>query len=107
MSTFMSPSVWPGDHARAGAQTRTPPRDMLRASWNGGSRLMTVQQKTAPASTSALEAGLVFIDGQLVPQEQATVSVLTHALHYGTSVFEGIRAYSTERGPAVFRLREH
>lgn len=68
---------------------------------------MTVQQKTAPASTSALEAGLVFIDGQLVPQEQATVSVLTHALHYGTSVFEGIRAYSTERGPAVFRLREH
>lgn len=68
---------------------------------------MTVKQKSAPASTSALEAGLVFLDGELVPQEQATVSVLTHALHYGTSVFEGIRAYSTPRGPAVFRLREH
>ena len=68
---------------------------------------MTVKQKSAPASTSALEAGLVFLDGELVPQEQATVSVLTHALHYGTSVFEGIRAYATPRGPAVFRLREH
>src|SRR5690606_28755581 len=39
--------------------------------------------------------------------EQATVSVLTHALHYGTSVFEGIRAYATDRGAAVFRLRDH
>src|SRR5690606_112705 len=68
---------------------------------------MTVKQKSAPASTSALEAGLVFLDGELVPQEQATVSVLTHALHYGTSVFEGIRAYETERGAAIFRLREH
>ncbi len=58
-------------------------------------------------TTSALDAGLIWLDGQLVPQEQATVSVLTHALHYGTSVFEGIRAYETERGPAVFRLREH
>ena len=68
---------------------------------------MTVKQKSAPASTTALEAGLVFLDGELVPQEQATVSVLTHALHYGTSVFEGIRAYETERGAAIFRLREH
>lgn len=68
---------------------------------------MTVQQKSAPASTSALEAGLVYMDGELVAQEKATVSVLTHALHYGTSVFEGIRAYATPRGPAVFRLREH
>jgi len=58
-------------------------------------------------TTSALDAGMIWLDGQLVPQEQATVSVLTHALHYGTSVFEGIRAYETERGPAVFRLREH
>ncbi|HZJ08173.1 MAG TPA: branched-chain amino acid transaminase [Trueperaceae bacterium] len=68
---------------------------------------MTVQQKSAPASTSALDAGMVYLDGELIPQEQATVSVLTHALHYGTSVFEGIRAYSTPRGSAVFRLREH
>jgi branched-chain amino acid aminotransferase len=68
---------------------------------------MTVQPKSAPASTAALDAGLIYLDGSLVPQEQATVSVLTHGLHYGTSVFEGIRAYATERGAAVFRLPEH
>ncbi len=68
---------------------------------------MAVQSKLAPASTSALDAGYIWFDGELVPQAEATVSVLTHALHYGTSVFEGIRAYETERGPAVFRLREH
>lgn len=50
---------------------------------------------------------LIHFDGKLVPAGEAKVSVLTHALHYGTSVFEGIRAYATDRGPAVFRLREH
>ncbi|HET8986556.1 MAG TPA: branched-chain amino acid transaminase [Trueperaceae bacterium] len=68
---------------------------------------MTVQPKSAPASTAALDAGLIYLNGSLVPQEQATVSVLTHGLHYGTSVFEGIRAYATDRGAAVFRLPEH
>lgn len=50
---------------------------------------------------------LIWFDGQLVEAAEAKVSVLSHALHYGTSVFEGIRAYATERGPAVFRLHEH
>ncbi|MFO7545766.1 MAG: branched-chain amino acid transaminase [Trueperaceae bacterium] len=68
---------------------------------------MTEQTKSAPTSTSALDAGLIWHEGELVPQERATVSVLTHALHYGTSVFEGIRAYETARGAAVFRLSEH
>lgn len=54
-----------------------------------------------------IDAGSIWFDGRLVPQEQAVVSVLSHALHYGTSVFEGARAYGTERGAAVFRLREH
>lgn len=63
--------------------------------------------KAAPASTSAMDAGFVWFEGQLVPQQEAKVSVLTHALHYGTSVFEGIRAYETKRGAAVFRLHEH
>ena len=63
--------------------------------------------KEAPASTTALEAGFIHFDGEMVPQEEAKVSVLTHALHYGTSVFEGIRAYETDRGAAVFRLNEH
>jgi branched-chain amino acid aminotransferase len=63
--------------------------------------------KAAPASTSAMDAGYVWFEGQLVPHQEANVSVLTHALHYGTSVFEGIRAYETKRGAAVFRLHEH
>ena len=45
--------------------------------------------------------------GELVPWENATVHVLSHALHYGTSVFEGIRCYETHRGPAFFRLKDH
>jgi branched-chain amino acid aminotransferase len=49
----------------------------------------------------------IWFNGELVPWENATVHVMTHALHYGSSVFEGIRAYSTPRGPAVFRLAPH
>jgi len=61
----------------------------------------------APQTKSGIDAGLIWLDGRLVPQAEATVSVLTHAMHYGTSVFEGIRVYPTERGAAVFRLEEH
>ena len=49
----------------------------------------------------------VWMNGRLVDWKDATVHVLTHALHYGTGVFEGIRCYETSRGPAVFRGREH
>jgi branched-chain amino acid aminotransferase len=49
----------------------------------------------------------IWFNGKLIPFEDAKVHVLTHALHYGSSVFEGIRCYDTERGSAVFRLREH
>ncbi|MEM2874448.1 MAG: branched-chain amino acid transaminase [Candidatus Hadarchaeales archaeon] len=49
----------------------------------------------------------IWMDGKLVPWKRATVHVLTHTLHYGLGVFEGIRCYRTPRGPAVFRLREH
>ena len=49
----------------------------------------------------------IWWNGELVPWEKAQVHVLTHALHYATSVFEGIRAYATPRGPAIFRLDEH
>jgi branched-chain amino acid aminotransferase len=47
------------------------------------------------------------MDGKLVEWEKATVHVLTHSLHYGSGVFEGIRAYETKKGPAVFRLTDH
>jgi len=49
----------------------------------------------------------IWMDGELVAWEDAKVHVLTHSLHYGSGVFEGIRAYTTSRGPAVFRLTEH
>jgi len=49
----------------------------------------------------------VWMDGRLLPFEQATLHFLTPALHYGIGVFEGIRCYATEDGPAVFRLRDH
>jgi branched-chain amino acid aminotransferase len=67
------------------------------------------QPSTEPAYTrnTPAAAGRIWFDGRIVPHEQAVVSVLTHAMHYGTSVFEGIRAYATDRGPAVFRLRDH
>jgi branched-chain amino acid aminotransferase len=49
----------------------------------------------------------IWMDGQLVPWDDARVHVLTHSLHYGSGVFEGIRAYPTKKGPAIFRLTEH
>ena len=51
--------------------------------------------------------GFIWQDGKLVPWREATTHVLTHSLHYGMSVFEGVRAYKTERGTAIFRLEEH
>jgi len=51
--------------------------------------------------------GVIWVDGELVPWREAKVHVLTHSLHYGMGVFEGIRAYKTPRGTALFRLPEH
>ena len=52
-------------------------------------------------------ADLIWLNGEFVAWEDAKVHVLTHALHYGTGVFEGIRAYETERGTAIFRHQDH
>jgi branched-chain amino acid aminotransferase len=52
-------------------------------------------------------ADLIWMNGEFVAWEDARVHVLTHALHYGTGVFEGIRAYETERGTAIFRHHDH
>jgi branched-chain amino acid aminotransferase len=51
--------------------------------------------------------GFIWYDGKLVPWREATTHVLTHSLHYGLAVFEGVRAYKTEIGTAIFRLKEH
>jgi len=50
---------------------------------------------------------VIWFDGELVPWDEAKVHVLSHVMHYGSSVFEGIRCYETEGGPAVFRLNAH
>jgi branched-chain amino acid aminotransferase len=52
-------------------------------------------------------AELIWQNGEFVPWDEAKVHVLAHGLHYGTGVFEGVRCYETERGPAIFRHREH
>ncbi|TAH54233.1 MAG: branched-chain amino acid transaminase [Chloroflexota bacterium] len=54
-----------------------------------------------------MDSKFTWMDGKLVPTAEANVPFLTNALHYGTAVFEGMRCYSTERGPAIFRHREH
>lgn len=53
------------------------------------------------------EVGKIWMNGRLVPFKHAKVHILTHALHYSTAVFEGIRCYNTSKGSAIFRLAEH
>ncbi len=58
-------------------------------------------------TTMADRDGLIWLDGEMVPWREAKVHVLTHTLHYGMGVFEGVRAYKAEQGTAIFRLNEH
>ncbi len=51
--------------------------------------------------------GVIWLDGEMVPWREAKTHVLTHTLHYGMGVFEGVRAYKTDKGAAIFRLQEH
>jgi branched-chain amino acid aminotransferase len=51
--------------------------------------------------------GVIWYDGEMVNWRDATTHVLTHTLHYGMGVFEGVRAYQTDKGPAIFRLQDH
>ncbi len=57
--------------------------------------------------TMADRDGVIWFDGELVPWREAKVHVLTHTLHYGMGVFEGVRAYHAEQGTAIFRLQAH
>ena len=51
--------------------------------------------------------GHIWLDGEMVPWQEARVHVLTHTFHYGLGVFEGVRAYKTPDGTSIFRLKEH
>jgi len=57
--------------------------------------------------TMADRDGVIWLDGEMVPWREAKIHVLTHTLHYGMGVFEGVRAYHAEQGTAIFRLQEH
>ncbi len=59
------------------------------------------------ATTLADRDGVIWFDGEMVPWRDAKVHVLTHTLHYGLGVFEGVRAYATEQGPVIFRMHDH
>ena len=61
----------------------------------------------APAPEKKKTADVIWFNGKLVPWDSATVHVSTHALHYGSSVFEGMRCYDTPKGPCLFRAKEH
>src|SRR5277367_4830944 len=60
-----------------------------------------------PAMSMADRDGFIWYDGKMVPWRDATTHVLTHTLHYGMGVFEGVRCYETAAGPAIFRLADH
>ena len=64
---------------------------------------MTMESK----GTLADRDGSIWINGELVDWREAKVHVLTHTLHYGVGVFEGVRAYETPKGPCIFRLKDH
>ena len=51
--------------------------------------------------------GFIWFDGELVPWREAKIHVLTHTLHYGMGVFEGVRAYETKQGTGIFRIEDH
>ncbi|MBV9881157.1 MAG: branched-chain amino acid transaminase [Gemmatirosa sp.] len=81
-----------------------------------GAALVDTPAPSAPARAAAASPAtvgvgtypeLIWFGNRLVPWASATVHVMTHALHYGSSVFEGMRCYDTPRGPALFRAREH
>lgn len=62
------------------------------------------QPKPVPPFRSDL---MIWMDGEIIPWEEATIHLMSHALHYGSSVFEGVRCYRTARGSAILRLKEH
>lgn len=75
----------------------------MAAGDESGFRTSLIQVASPPMEPSSH----IWSDGELVPWDDATVHFMSHALHYGTGVFEGIRAYDTPEGTAVFRLHEH
>lgn len=68
---------------------------------------LDLEEPTPASAPPQIRADWIWADGALVKWEDATIHVMSHVVHYGSSVFEGIRAYDTPRGPAYFRLEDH
>src|SRR5512136_3002907 len=68
-----------------------------------GPRTRTKERLMSPF----LETSLVWKNGQLIPWKDATIHLASHVIHYGSSLFEGLRAYDTPKGTAIFRLQDH
>ena len=85
-----------------------PPHPRVDTPWGGGYHDREAPREVNPLKNNPF-AGVrwVWMNGELVEFEKATVHVMAHALHYGSGLFEGIRCYKTPAGPAVFRLQEH
>ena len=76
-----------------------PAKDSTKHGWSAAAAEQKAPEKKNPA--------VIWSNGKLIPWESATVHVSTHALHYGSSVFEGMRCYDTPKGPCLFRAKEH
>ena len=91
---------WNGHEARP----RRPRRSRQSLTQSGLARHLSFDRAYFPNMD---EVDLIWKNGEFVPWEDAQTHVLSHGLHYGTGVFEGIRCYETERGPAIFRHADH
>jgi branched-chain amino acid aminotransferase len=69
--------------------------------------LSKLKNKEENKMSSTAKSDYIWLNGEMVPWADAKVHVMSHALHYGTSVFEGVRCYNTHKGPAIFRHKEH
>jgi branched-chain amino acid aminotransferase len=79
----------------------------LERNIDAGEKAATPNAAASNTAASNAFASKIWFDGELIDAGGLDAALNTHALHYGSGVFEGIRAYATPRGPAVFRLPEH
>ena len=104
-----TPPTASGRPAPTPSPSPAPPRRSATSSPSGspaepgGAHLAAHQENTMPITPTSK----IWMNGELVDWDDAQIHILTHTLHYGMGVFEGIRAYETDQGPAVFRLTEH
>src|SRR5437899_765140 len=82
-----------------------PARLRQRLKITGSSEPRTQEMNALPSMAD--RDGKIWMDGELVEWRDAKIHVLTHTLHYGCGAFEGVRAYDTQSGTAIFRLQEH